>query len=252
MTAIVVTLAASLLGSIAQTTVGFGIALFLSPVMFLLLDPEEAVLCTLTAATALSALMLLGERGHLALDRRASLGLLLSMVPGVLLGAMLLGLLDKAYLQIAVGVVVLAFVAAQERRREVASRAEREFGFRPAAVPSGFLAGALNASVSTGGPPVAIWLRSVGASPNQMRHTLAVVFVAMNLLTIAVVVVLDSPQISGEWGRALGGAVLGVPLGYAVGGRVLERIDRETFERFVAIAITAIALLSAANGLSGL
>ena len=121
-----------------------------------------------------------------------------------------------------------------------------------AAVPSGFLAGALNASVSTGGPPVAIWLRSVGASPNQMRHTLAVVFVAMNLLTIAVVAALDSPQISGEWGRALGGAVLGVPLGYAVGGRVLDRIDREAFERFVAIAITAIALLSAANGLSGL
>jgi len=252
MTAIVVTLLASLLGSIAQTTVGFGIALFLSPVMFLLFDPEEAVLCTLTAATALSVLVLVGERGRLALDRPASLGLLIPMVPGVLLGAALLGLIDKAYLQIAVGIVVLGFVAAQERARRRPGRGGRAFGFRPAAVPSGFVAGALNASVSTGGPPVAIWLRSVGASPNQMRHTLAVVFVAMNLLTIAVVAALDSPQISGEWGRALTGAMIGVPVGYAVGGRVLDRIDRETFERFVAIAIVAIALLSAANGLSRL
>jgi len=147
---------------------------------------------------------------------------------------------------------VLGFVAVQERARRRPEGRERRFGFRPSAIPSGFAAGALNGAVSTGGPPVAIWLRSVGASPNQMRHTLAVVFVAMNLLTIAVVVVLDSPQISGEWGRALAGAIIGVPIGYAVGGRVLDRIDRQTFERFVAIAITAIALVSAATGISNL
>jgi uncharacterized membrane protein YfcA len=252
MTAILITLLASLLGSVAQTTIGFGIALFLSPVMFLLLEPEEAVLCTLTAATALSVLVLVGERDRLALDRRASLGLLVPMVPGVLLGAALLALVNKAYLQIAVGIVVLGFVAAQERTGRRPADPRRELGFRISAIPAGFSAGALNGAVATGGPPVAIWLRSVGAGPNQMRHTLAVVFVAMNLLTIVVVVALDSPRISGEWGRALAGALVGVPIGYAVGGRVLERIARETFERAVVIAITAIALLSAATGLGNL
>jgi uncharacterized membrane protein YfcA len=252
MTAILLTLLASLLGSTAQTTVGFGIALFLSPVMFLLLEPAEAVLATLTAATSVSVLMLLGERDRLALNRGVSLGLLVPMVPGVLLGAGLLGIVDKAYLQIAVGLVVLTFVGYQERSRRAGSEPGPQFRFGSSAVPSGFAAGVLNGSVSTGGPPLAIWLRSVGSSPNQMRHTLAVVFIAMNLLTIAAILILDSPEISGEWGRAVAGALVGVPLGYALGRRILGRIDERTFASIVAIGLVAVAAISAISGFSAL
>ena len=123
MTAILLTLLASLLGSTAQTTIGFGIALFLSPVMFLLLEPVEAVLATLTAATAVSVLMLLGERDRLALDRGVSAGLLLPMVPGVLLGTGLLAIVDKAYLQIAVGLVVLCTAPAWQSVQATAASA---------------------------------------------------------------------------------------------------------------------------------
>ena len=252
MTAILLTLLASLLGSTAQTTIGFGIALFLSPVMFLLLEPVEAVLATLTAATSVSVLMLLGERDRLALDRGVSAGLLLPMIPGVLLGTGLLAIVDKAYLQIAVGLVVLCFVAFQGLSRRAGGVPVREFRFGPLAVPSGFAAGLLNGSVSTGGPPLAIWLRSVGSNTNQMRHTLAVVFLAMNLLTIAAIVILDSPEINGEWGRAVAGALVGVPLGYALGGRILGRIDERTFASIVAIGLVVVAMISAISGISAL
>ena len=220
--------------------------------MFLLLDSEEAVLCTVTAATVLSVLLLIRERDRLDLDRRVSLGLMIPVVPGVLVGGAALGLIEKAYLQVAVGLVVLGAVIWQETGGRRERSPEREFAFRRSAIPAGFVGGSLNGAVSTGGPPIALWLRSANAGPNQMRHTLAVVFIAMNLLTIAVIVALDSPVVDAEWGRALGGALVGVPLGYAIGGRVLARIGRLTFERLVAAAIAAVGLASAIVGLSSL
>ena len=114
---ILLTLVVSLAGSAAQATVGFGIALLLSPVMFMLLDAEEAVLCTVTASTGLSVLVLFRERHRLALDRGVLVGMLVPVVPGVVLGTLLLGVIEKAYLQILVGLVVLAAVALQEGSR---------------------------------------------------------------------------------------------------------------------------------------
>lgn len=253
MTILAITAAASLLGSAAQTTIGFGAALFLSPVMFLVLGPDDAVLCTLTVVTWLSVIMLAAERHRLQLDRRVSLGLALPALPGVVGGVLVLGLVDEAFLQIAVGLVVLSAVALQLRTfSHEPGRQARPLLFRISAIPYGLTAGALNGAVSTGGPPLAIWLRSAGAGPDQLRHTLAVVFIAINLTTIALVGLIESPQIDERWLRALVGGLIGIPLGYWAGGRILRRIDDRAFGRAVAAALTAVALASLVSGVGGL
>lgn len=244
-----VTLLASLFGSAAQTTVGFGAALFLSPVMFLLLGPEAAVVCTLASVTGLSVIVLFAERRQLALEPRVTIGLLAPAIPGVFLGALLLGVVDEAYLQIAVGLVVLAFVASRPEitgRRGVAPL--QRLVYRRSAIPAGLAAGALNGAISTGGPPLAIWLRSRGASRTQLRHTLAVVFIFINLTSIAVIAVVDAPVIGSRWLVAFAGGLAGVPCGYWLGSRVLGLIDERIFARGVAIALSAVAIASLSSG----
>lgn len=250
---VAITLAASLLGSAAQTTVGFGAALFLSPVMFLILGAEEAVLCTLAVVSWLSVLMLVAERDRLALDRGVSLGLILPAIPGVLIGAVALGVVDKAYLQILVGLVVVVVVVMQVRGMRTGPGAERpRFVVRPSAIPAGLISGALNGAVSTGGPPLAIWLRSVGSSPSQLRHTLAVAFIAINVTSIAVIGTIDSPRLDEEWLWAFLGGLAGIPAGHWLGSRALRRVDERTFGRAVAAALALVGATSMISGLGGL
>jgi hypothetical protein len=48
------------------------------------------------------------------------------------------------------------------------------------------------------------------------------------------------------------GALVGVPLGYALGGRILGRIDERTFASIVAIGLVVVAMISAISGISAL
>jgi uncharacterized membrane protein YfcA len=244
--------AVATVGSAAQTTVGFGIALFISPAMFLFLDPAAAVVCTLIAASLVSVLMLAGERERLALERGVTVGLLIPMVPGVLVGAWLLDVVGGASLQVALGLVVLASAAWQARARRRGHHPTRPFAFDGALLPTGFVSGILNGSISTGGPPLAIWMQSVRSTPDQIRHTLAIVFLAMNAIAIASVAVVSSPVIDGEARAALAAALAGVPVGYVAGRSVLDRIDRDRFATIFAAAVAVVGAASLASGLSSI
>ena len=240
------------LGSTAQATVGFGTALILSPLLLAVLEPAEAVFCTLVQATVLSVMMLARERKALDLDRGVTLGLLLPAVPGVFAGVALLEVISKVWLQLSVGVIVLGFVLLQLSWRGRPDRRVRGLHFDALAPPAGFASGLLNGAVSTGGPPLAIWLHRVRASPDQIRHTLAVVFVAVNLTTLLALAVVVSPAISADGRAALAGALVGTPAGYAIGVRSLRRLSDAGFASLFLALLATVGVASAAAGLLGL
>lgn len=243
---------AALLGSSGQATVGFGFALAVSPVLLVLLEPAEAVLCTLICATSLSLLMVWRERSWFSYDRGVTIGLVAPAVPGVVVGAALLEIVDGSVLQLAVGLIVLAFVALQLRWRSSGSPPARRFGFRRTALLAGFSGGVLNGSVSTGGPPLAIWLHGAGANPDQTRHTLALVFLVMNSATIAVLLAVVEPTISADGRAAVIAALLGIPVGYSLGRRALNRLSAATYTRAFLVMLAAVGAAGAANGAAGI
>lgn len=243
---------AALLGSIAQTVVGFGVALLIGPTMFLLLDePAEAVVSTLIASSLLSVLMLVRERDRVDLDRGVLTGLVAGILPGVVIGGLMVSSVDKAPLQVLVGIVAIAAVVTQQSGRdETVERPPLRYG--PLTVPVGMTAGTLNAAVSTGGPPLAIWLRSTAAGIDQMRHTLAVCFLVMNATAIISVLIFAGVSPDEEFSLDLLGATAGIPVGYVIGRRLLDRIDAAAFGRLVVAMITVVALVSLGSGIVGL
>ena len=92
-------------GAFVQSATGMGFALVLSPALFAVMDPEEAVTAVLILGAVLCALVLFESRrvGTHGLGR-----LLLPAVPGLAVGLVVLGALSKDALQIGVGVVVVA------------------------------------------------------------------------------------------------------------------------------------------------
>ena len=108
---------AALVGAAVQSSTGFGFALVLSPALFAVPEPTEAVTTLLALGLALNLLVLF-ERGRPEhVDRRRLAPMLAAAVPGLAVGVVILGALSKEVLQIGVGLAVITAAAWQLRRR---------------------------------------------------------------------------------------------------------------------------------------
>ena len=110
-----------MLGALVQSATGFGFALVLSPALFAVLDPYEAITTMLLLGPPLNLLVLADSRGHA--QWRVLAPMLAAAVPGLLLGVLALELFSKAALQVLVGAGVIGAAAWQLRRRSTAAAA---------------------------------------------------------------------------------------------------------------------------------
>jgi uncharacterized membrane protein YfcA len=237
---------AALAGAFVQSTTGFGFALVLSPALFAVMDPVEAVVALLVLGLALSLLVLF-ERGRPEhVDWRSLAPMLVAALPGLAVGAVALTQLSKQALQVAVGVAVVAVAAWQLRRRRRGTGHPR-LG-RGAGLGAGFVSGALTTSINVSGPPIVLWLEARGASPEEFRASLAATFVVLDLTGGALLVV---AQGSGSIKPGTVGPLLGlVVAGYALGAVAFRRLNRERFYTLVLVLVACTGVASIVAGLA--
>ena len=237
---------AALAGSFVQSSTGFGFALVLSPALFAVMDPVEAVMALLVLGLALSVLVLF-ERGRPEhVDWRSLVPMLVAALPGLAVGAVALTQLSKGTLQVAVGVAVVGVAAWQLRRRR------RGIGHprlgRGAGIGAGFVSGALTTSINVSGPPVVLWLEARGASPEEFRESLAATFLVLDLTGGALLLAAEG---SGSIEPAKVGPLLAlVVAGYALGAVAFRRLDRERFYTLVLVLVTCTGVASIVAGLA--
>jgi uncharacterized membrane protein YfcA len=235
--------AAALTGAFVQSTTGFGFALVLSPALFAVMDPVEAVMALLVLGFALSLLVLF-ERGRPRhVDWRSLVPMLAAALPGLGVGAIALTQLSKGALQVAVGVAVVAVAIWQLRRRRQGAEPHRVPG--PVA---GFTSGVLTTSINVSGPPVVLWLESRGASPEEFRASLAATFLVLDLAGGAVLLAGESSA-SIDAGR-VGPLLALVAAGYALGAWAFRRLNRERFYTLVLALVACTGVASIVAGLA--
>ncbi len=178
--------AAALLGALVQSATGFGFALVLSPALFAVLDPYEAVTTMLLLGPPLN-LLVLADSGRDRAQWRVLAPMLAAAVPGLLLGAVALELFSKAALQVLVGAGVVGVAGWQLRRRGMTRPGPVPGTTRGAGV-AGVLSGVLTTSISVSGPPIVLWLEALGLRPGELRASLAASFLFMNVAGGIVVV----------------------------------------------------------------
>jgi uncharacterized membrane protein YfcA len=237
---------AALVGAFVQSTTGFGFALVLSPALFAVMDPVEAVMALLVLGLALSLLVLF-ERGRPEhVDWRSLVPMLVAALPGLAVGAVALTQMSKQALQVAVGVAVVAVAAWQLRRRRRGTGHPR-LG-RGAGIGAGFVSGALTTSINVSGPPIVLWLEARGASPEEFRASLAATFVALDLTGGALLLV---AQGSGSIKPGTVGPLLVlVVAGYALGALAFRRLNRERFYTLVLVLVACTGVASIVAGLA--
>lgn len=243
---------AAFAGAFVQSATGFGFALVLSPALFAVLEPVEAVTSLLILGLALNLLVLF-ERGRPEhVDWGGLAPMLAAAIPGLAIGVLALTQLSKQTLQVAVGVAVILAAGWQlhrrRRREHPASARARPHGalVRPAV---GFASGALTTSISVSGPPIVLWLEARGVPPEEFRASLAASFLLLNL---AGGLLLVAARGSGAFDP---GAVLPllalVATGYLLGALAFRRFDHERFFRLVLVLVACTGVASIVAGLTG-
>jgi uncharacterized protein len=228
---------AAFAGAAVQSATGFGFALVLSPALFAVMDPVEAVTALLALGLALNLLVLFegGRPEHV--DWRALAPMLAAALPGLAVGAVALTQLSKEALQVAVGVAVILAAGWQLRAA----------GPRLSPWTAGFASGALTTSISVSGPPLVLWLTARGVEPDEFRSSLAASFLFLNIAGGAILVGAEG---SGAFDAVVVAWLLAlVVVGYAVGAVAFRRLDRE---RFFNIVLALVALTGLASVVAGL
>jgi uncharacterized protein len=231
---------AAFAGAAVQSATGFGFALVLSPALFAVMDPVEAVTALLVLGLALNLLVLFegGRPEHV--DWRALAPILVAAVPGLVVGAVALTELSKEVLQVAVGVAVIAAAGWQLQARHVR--------LSPGATwIAGFASGALTTSISVSGPPLVLWLTARGVRPEEFRASLAASFLALNVVGGAILLGAEGSGAFDAGQVAL--LLVLVVAGYGVGAVAFRRLDRE---RFFNVVLVLVALTGAASVVAGL
>ncbi len=226
---------AALAGAAVQSATGLGFALVLSPALFVVLEPEEAVTAVLLLGAALCVLVLVESR------RVATHGLgrlLAPALPGLGVGMVVLSALSKEPLQVGVGVAVTA-AAAWQLWHPVA------ISF-PAWV-AGLLSGALTTSISVNGPPLALWLESEEVPPAEFRTTLAAAFLILDILGVGVIVSSEGLD-TVDLGKLVP-LLACVCAGYALGAVAFRRLDAARFSAAVSMVVICTGLASVLAGI---
>ena len=163
-------------GAALQSATGFGFSIVAAPLVFAVVDPEEAVGLLIVLGSLVNVLTLVSERRRPRPVIRECAVLLAFALPGAVAGVAILRALDPVALQVAVSVGVVATLIA----RRLAKRRTSAWG-GPLA---GLAAGALTTSTTTAGPPLIVYLLGRELEPVQVRDTMPVCFLGLSVVGV--------------------------------------------------------------------
>ncbi len=232
---------AVVIGAALQSATGFGFSLVVAPSLFHVLDPGQALTAMVVLTLALSLLMLFAERRRPAIRTREVALMVACAVPGLIAGVLVLGLLNKPTLQVAVGMVVVVAAVAEA---VTFARAARGPAAAPwPAGPAAFMTGALTTTTGINGPPLLLWFQRLGATPGEVRDSLAACFALLGILSALVLLSagrLDLGSVSVPWLALL---IALIAVGRPAGRQVFLRLHPDRF-RTAGMVLAVIAGLA--------
>ena len=149
---------------------GLGSALLAVPILSFFLPIRENILLSCLHLLTMDFLIFLQHR-HFCMPR-ASLKMMLGIIPGTILGVIFLNTVPAWLLQASVGVVLLAFLSWQIFGNHTARGAE-SWGL---ATFAGGMSAALGTAISTDGPPAAAYGLYCGWAPRVYLGTLGLFY----------------------------------------------------------------------------
>jgi uncharacterized membrane protein YfcA len=232
-----------LLAAFIKGTTGMGFPLIATPTVALLLDIRTAVTILIIPNLVMDiAQVFRGGLPH-AVFRRFS-GMFLWTVIGVFLGTTMLVKLPLWILNLALGVMVLAFVSVNLFRFEPRIAPNREKILSPI---MGLVGGFLNGMTNAAGPALAMYFYSLKLAKAEFIKSIATIFIvtkASQLLAVSTWNLLNRSTLELSLG-----VTLFVLLGFYAGLKTQDRVNQRLFNRGLLTLLFAIGLVLVSNAL---
>jgi uncharacterized protein len=231
--------AAVLLSAVIQSTSGFGFALLAVPLMSIVVSTEQAVVVVAVVSLVASAGQAIGHRAHG--DRPVIGRMLAGAVVGAPIGLAVFSVLTGRQLRFALAAIIFTFLALTIRGFSL-----RKAG-RTVDLGAGVVAGVLNTSLSTNGPPIVMALHARGLPPEPFRATVAAVFAGSSVIAVGLFAA------TGRYDRdalvLIAASLPALGVGYAIGVRQRRRFDLAGFRRLVLGLLTVTGVVTLAGAL---
>jgi uncharacterized membrane protein YfcA len=217
-----------------QTVAGFGFSLLAVAPLGMVIDPKDAIAVSLVLLIANSAMLVWGERAHIAWDAVGAL--LVGAVPGLPLGLAVISVAPVRGLRIALAVAVLSAVAFLASGFELSHRS------RMVEWVGGFFCGIFTTSLNTNGPPAVLALQARSMPPEQFRPTTSAVLGLTSL--VGAVMFGFAGRLNVEVGQACVVALPAMLVGWQVGMRLRQRVSTTAFRTLIMLLLVVAAVLT--------
>jgi uncharacterized protein len=220
--------------ALVKGAIGFGFPTLGTPLLALIVDVKTAFLVLIVPNIVMDGIQLVRAGAPAATARRLA-SLVVFGAAGMVLGTHLLASLASSTVMLILGGFILAFVALSVTR--LSPRVPPRW--EPWASPVvGFAAGVVGGITNVPGTPLVLYFYALGLGKREFVSAVAFTFVLYKVVQLGAVTwygLMSWPLLG--WSVALTGAALG---GFAVGLRVQDRLEPQTFNRVVLIFLAAL------------
>jgi uncharacterized protein len=217
---LLVALFAALLAGVVTGLTGFGLALISTPILLFVYEPKTVVVLTAIFSIFINAAVVWDSWREAR--RRLSLALFVPALFGIVVGAVVLGVINPVYIRLGVGAIVIlsALLLVRDVRLPGANT-------RWGTLVAGSTSGALSTSTGLAAPPIVLLLASRGLPKHEFRGTTALYFLPMSIAGLVVLAVrglVDAPEV--PLGLVLVPAAI---VGKAIGTALLKHVSERAF-----------------------
>jgi uncharacterized membrane protein YfcA len=219
-----VLIAITLVAATVNGALGYGFSSLTVPVAVLLYANRVLNPALVLVELAVNTYSLVINRRSVPSVWRRTLPILAGLVPGVLLGSILLSAVSPGTIKILTYLVLLPLILLQAAGVRRYIHAERAVG-----LPLGAGVGILYSLTTISGPPLALMMNNQGFARQEFRASLAIIRIAESSLTAVAYAFLGlySVQTGSLVGIIAPSVIIGVPLG----ALLVRRIAAEPFRR---------------------
>ena len=214
----------ALFAATVNGAIGYGFSSLTVPVALLFFSNKALSPALVLVELAINTWVVLLNRGSLAAVRKRAFPILIGLIPGILIGSYMLSHTNAGDLKFATYVVLLPIILMQAAGFRRPIRSDYMAG-----LPLGLGVGALYATTTISGPPLAMMLNNQGLDKEEFRAALGTVRVAETTMTAIVYGLLGLySSMSIHLVAPIAPAVL---IGLPLGSFLIRYMRGETFRR---------------------